>query len=427
MHNFDSGFVYVDPVCFVVAIFLVCFWVILAGIMLLFKFIESINFVLKPAIIMAKNSHRCFETACANNVHVNPDVFVFRLSRAPEKLMKWLSAVSKFAAGIPSISDPNEALTYSSKFICANHFIDSDFVNEKKEKLNHHVLPSVFDAALASSLSLKVTTESVVQPSVFQYQTTLSPSSPHVLPVKHAYSKISTLPNVEKSTNSDSFNAFVNNSMFLPSTSSTPVRPPKARCRLQMTDPVMCSTSRDEVSEELAVQLIDTTVESVQTPLYVKSKKCTGTTLLKTYGVSRMSMLTPKKQKILRQVQGKVKAMKRVCKQLRKQNLTFRETVDKAADLQLRELKNMSPAAYHLLASQLRFKNMKPQGRRWTVDEKILAISIYKRSPSCYSLLRRMLVLPSKKSLLNLLNAVPFKCGVDNRVMLLIKEIVSSL
>ncbi|XP_063218623.1 uncharacterized protein LOC134528887 [Bacillus rossius redtenbacheri] len=38
-----------------------------------------------------------------------------------------------------------------------------------------------------------------------------------------------------------------------------------------------------------------------------------------------------------------------------------------------------------------------------------------------------MLVLPSKKKLLNLLNAIPFKCGVDNRVMLLIKEIISSL
>lgn len=68
----------------------------------------------------------------------------------------------------------------------------------------------------------------------------------------------------------------------------------------------------------------------------------------------------------------------------------------------------------NFMISQIRnFKVKGAKGRRWTLEDKILALCILKRSPKCYSLLRKFAALPSKTTVLDLLRKVPFKVGIN--------------
>lgn len=46
------------------------------------------------------------------------------------------------------------------------------------------------------------------------------------------------------------------------------------------------------------------------------------------------------------------------------------------------------------LISQVRCSKKVPKGRRWTIEEKVLALALLKRGPKCYSLLRKIVPLP---------------------------------
>lgn len=83
----------------------------------------------------------------------------------------------------------------------------------------------------------------------------------------------------------------------------------------------------------------------------------------------------------------------------------------------------LSSSFYLLLQSQLKNVPRKITGRRWTLDDKVLALSMYKKSSSCYRLLSRLFCLPSVSSLKALLNKIPMMCGINNQVMETIKEI----
>ena len=50
------------------------------------------------------------------------------------------------------------------------------------------------------------------------------------------------------------------------------------------------------------------------------------------------------------------------------------------------------------------------------MDQKIIALTLYKRSPKCYTLLRRLLTLPSKFTLHKLLQKVPFSVGINKHI-----------
>ncbi|KAJ8868137.1 hypothetical protein PR048_031946 [Dryococelus australis] len=55
---------------------------------------------------------------------------------------------------------------------------------------------------------------------------------------------------------------------------------------------------------------------------------------------------------------------------------------------------------YKLIVSQIRNKNVKSQGRRFTLNDKILASSIYKQSGKAYRLLAKVFSLPSTQTIL---------------------------
>ncbi|CAK1591811.1 unnamed protein product [Parnassius mnemosyne] len=66
-------------------------------------------------------------------------------------------------------------------------------------------------------------------------------------------------------------------------------------------------------------------------------------------------------------------------------------------------MQRLTPSFALMLQAQLKNDKKKFKGRRWTFDEKVIALRLFKRSPTCYRLLRRMWCLPSPSTLNNLL------------------------
>lgn len=83
---------------------------------------------------------------------------------------------------------------------------------------------------------------------------------------------------------------------------------------------------------------------------------------------------------------------------------------------------NLPSAAKVLTMLQLREHKKKEKGRRFSTEEKILALAMLKQSPKGYRFLRRMLVLPSQQILIKFLNQANIKPGINNNVFAQLKE-----
>lgn len=113
--------------------------------------------------------------------------------------------------------------------------------------------------------------------------------------------------------------------------------------------------------------------------------------------------------------------LQRVC-QLR--NKLKKQKMDKSIlnvldeDESVRKLsKKLTPTFALLLQSQLKNCSKKRQGRRWTEEEKLVAVRLFKRSPTCYRLMRRMFHLPAPSTLRSLLAQMEMPVGVLSTVM----------
>lgn len=73
----------------------------------------------------------------------------------------------------------------------------------------------------------------------------------------------------------------------------------------------------------------------------------------------------------------------------------------------------MSPAARTLFLMQIKQFAKKPEGRRFTLDEKILCLSLYKPCPKAYRLLGQMCVLPKRRTLEKLLRKINLQSGIN--------------
>ena len=87
------------------------------------------------------------------------------------------------------------------------------------------------------------------------------------------------------------------------------------------------------------------------------------------------------------------------------------------SDPLIKEISNsLNAEAVRLLAAIIRNSRYKPRGRRWNFEEKILALSLLKRSPKSYTLLQALFPFPLGRTLQSLLNTVPFRTGINTHV-----------
>jgi len=76
---------------------------------------------------------------------------------------------------------------------------------------------------------------------------------------------------------------------------------------------------------------------------------------------------------------------------------------------------------------QVRETNKANRGQRFSMDEKMLSLSLYKRSPKCYRMLSKLFTLPSKRTLNTILSTVVISTGICASIMSVLKENVKHL
>ena len=76
---------------------------------------------------------------------------------------------------------------------------------------------------------------------------------------------------------------------------------------------------------------------------------------------------------------------------------------------------------------QIRETNQKNKGRRFTIEEKILSLSVYKKSPKCYRLLSNLFTLPCRRTLNDLLSNIKINPGASPTVLRVLTEKVTNL
>lgn len=79
-------------------------------------------------------------------------------------------------------------------------------------------------------------------------------------------------------------------------------------------------------------------------------------------------------------------------------------------------VEKVNSITYNFICSQTKNQKVKPKGPRLTLDDKILALSIYKQSPKGYRYLSTIFSLPSLKTIMNLKH-VPFTPGINNHII----------
>jgi hypothetical protein len=129
-----------------------------------------------------------------------------------------------------------------------------------------------------------------------------------------------------------------------------------------------------------------------------------------------MSDLTPKKKrKLYQRIRRKESAIGKLRKKYRSRNLKGLRHV--GSDPLMKEISNsLNAEAVRFLAAISRNSRHKPKGRRWNIEEKILAVALFKRSPKSYTLLHTLFPLPSGRTLQSLLNTVHFRTGINTHV-----------
>jgi hypothetical protein len=89
--------------------------------------------------------------------------------------------------------------------------------------------------------------------------------------------------------------------------------------------------------------------------------------------------------------------------------------------------KRVNKTTFRFLISQIQMQQKEPKGRRYSIDDKVFALSILKQSPKSYKLLRKVFALPSRMTLLNLLSKIPFGCGLNKAIMDSLQESTSKM
>ncbi|XP_063894223.1 uncharacterized protein LOC110377900 isoform X2 [Helicoverpa armigera] len=87
------------------------------------------------------------------------------------------------------------------------------------------------------------------------------------------------------------------------------------------------------------------------------------------------------------------------------------------------EFEKLGDRAKTFLLMQLRLATKKKMARRFSENEKLFALTLWKQSPKSYKLLENMFALPNRRTLVRLASRKPKECDVNNKTFDHLKEV----
>jgi hypothetical protein len=190
-----------------------------------------------------------------------------------------------------------------------------------------------------------------------------------------------------------------------PTTTSTPVSVPPSHPAL----PAPHSSSSPEISHP------------------VTPKRKVRKSLLHSLGMTRLEQLTPRKRVLVDKVKKSGKELARMHKISSKYRKDLKGITDvtKSDFVRLFE-KRLSPSGMLMVQSILKQDLKKPRGRRWTAEEKLMALSLFKKGPKTYRFLRYFIPLPVKSTLVTVLRSIPLHPGLNEEVLAHLRSVVNN-
>ncbi|CAB3234643.1 unnamed protein product [Arctia plantaginis] len=292
------------------------------------------------------------------------------------------------------------SLHKTNKVLCGRHFHSSQFYDSTRKKLSKFAVPELTDLLNDET---NVFNQNAAASNVAGLQKSRVP-----------FSRIENSP--------------VSPILVKPTNILSPLKRP--------TDPIQPSKSTDKeqnAPEEMLPSKSTSTknVQSQVLPYHDEShltksasKKCNS--ILSAINVSKVSELTSREVKLYNICKKKLREIIRLRKKYKNKKIDIVKAISEDEKVQQLCDLNISNSFVVLLQSQLQNCPKKPKGRRYTLNQKIMALVIYKKSPACYRLLRRMFTLPCQSSLNKLLNRVPLKPGINRHIFTSLKKMTGN-
>ncbi|GJQ72835.1 hypothetical protein Trydic_g1484 [Trypoxylus dichotomus] len=93
-------------------------------------------------------AHWCAVSVCKNNTNSNKKYSFFKFPKEKERVLQWIDRCNR-----PDLLEKNLERIWKSTFVCGKHFENHMFLNDLKNRLQPHAIPSLFLAKSYASLA----------------------------------------------------------------------------------------------------------------------------------------------------------------------------------------------------------------------------------------------------------------------------------
>lgn len=87
-----------------------------------------------------------------------------------------------------------------------------------------------------------------------------------------------------------------------------------------------------------------------------------------------------------------------------------------------KSFEKLNPIAKKIMWMQIKQCTKKAKGRRFSNEEKLIALSILKQSPKCYRFLHKIFILPSKYTLNKMIAELNVEAGINQQIFEAVKQ-----
>uniref|UniRef100_A0A1Y1JZB1 THAP-type domain-containing protein n=1 Tax=Photinus pyralis TaxID=7054 RepID=A0A1Y1JZB1_PHOPY len=313
-----------------------------------------------------------------------------RFPKDVQMLRKWVEVIQNSA-----LMSQEPYTIYKSSYVCDRHFSQEYLVPGTRRGLSRIAVPTLYLTAFPDVMSTSATSicstsgATSTSAAIFSMDTSVCVGS---IADTDQYSTSQSLDNAQK-VSSVRQDPSIMESIFIPD-----IDTPTTSTTIAMKEP---EPSIKVSKRRRILNAVEVTRQNQLTPRCKKMYQI----------VTEWGKKTAKLQHTFGNLQKRLALAEKVAKKS-----TFTDLMDA-----------VNETTYKFILQQIRTQQLPPKARRFSLDDKILALSLLKASGKGYRLLSKIFCLPSRRTLTNLLNKVPYRPGINKHIVNSLESVVANL
>ena len=340
----------------------------------------------------AKGCKNAYYSPITESGYQNIRLFQFPVQNV-ERRAKWLS--------IMNLQD-----TGKRSYLCTNHFDGNQFCDSLHTRLSKFAVPRNNDSKHEKKIVIisDITVKQATSPQDTNSEVnSLSPPC--------------TSANVKDVISEENLTAAKNSRKRICDNDFTEFIFPK----LPRTSP--CAYETDEYSSPINNSFRKRKFDSVSS-VSSPCKKRRGT--LSCINEARVRNLSPRKRKFYNIIRAQKQITCKLKSALRKRGDKLRTVCKLSNSKFFKDIEGkLHPVGVSFLKST--FNNVNVKRHKWSVQDKVYALALFKKGPRCYNFLKHFIPLPSRSTLQKLLRNVPFDAGLNPHLLQKLTKMVARL